>query len=423
MLFRSNVRLVGTNTGHVWSTSTGAPTLVNITNANMPLQPVSRAVIDPTNSAIGYVTFVGTGLPAKTQVWKTTNLTSAQPTWTAIGTGLPDASANAFVIDPINHNDLYIGTDRGVFNSPDGGTTWTQYGNGLPNVAVFDLAVQKKFGILRAATHGKGMYEIPLALPRLRNISTRAFVQTGDRVAIGGFIISGSGAKKVLIRAIGPSLTGIGIAGALVDPTLELHDSTQALIASNDNWKDSPDVAAIQATGIPPTNDAESAIIRTLNPGNYTAIIAGKNGGTGIGVIEVYDVDNTVEPKLGNIATRGFVQTGDNVLIGGFIVGGGAGVNTRVLVRGIGPSLGALVPTPLADPTLELHDGNGALLMSNDNWKSDQRTAIAATGLAPTNDAESAILAPAAPGNYTAILRGANNTTGTAVVEIYDLGP
>ena len=217
---------------------------------------------------------------------------------------------------------------------------------------------------------------------------------------------------------MGPSLN---VSSPLADPTLEVHGPNGSPII-NDNWRDTQE-AEIIATGIPPTNDAESAIIRTLNPGNYTAIIAGKNGGTGIGVIEVYDVDNTVEPKLGNIATRGFVQTGDNVLIGGFIVGGGAGVNTRVLVRGIGPSLGALVPTPLADPTLELHDGNGALLMSNDNWKSDQRTAIAATGLAPTNDAESAILAPAAPGNYTAILRGANNTLGTAVVEIYDLGP
>ena len=219
---------------------------------------------------------------------------TARDSITAIGTGLPDASANAFVIDPLNHNDLYIGTDRGVFNSPDGGTTWTQYGNGLPNVAVFDLAVQKKFGILRAATHGKGMFEIALALPRLRNISTRAFVQTGDRVAIGGFIISGSGAKKVLIRAIGPSLTGIGITGALVDPTLELHDSTQALIASNDNWKRRPDgssqQAEIEATGIPPTNDLESALLQTLPAGNYTAIVRGMNGTTGVGLVEAYNL-------------------------------------------------------------------------------------------------------------------------------------
>jgi hypothetical protein len=396
---------------------------VNVTDPAMPVQPVARAAIDPTDANVAYVSYVGSGFGGKNHVWKTTNLTDATPVWTAIGNGLPDVSANAFVIDPLNHKDLYVGTDRGVFNSPDGGTTWAPYGNGLPNVAVFDLAIQPKFGILRAATHGKGMYEISLGLARLRNISTRAFVQTGDRVEIGGFIITGSGTKRVLIRAIGPSLSGLGIGGTLADPTLELRNASNALITSNDNWTDSPDAAAIQATGIPPSNNFESAIIRTLNPGSYTAIVAGKNGGTGIGLVEIYDVDDTLEPKLANIATRGFVETGDNVVIGGFIVGGGTGVNTRVVVRGIGPSLAGTVPTPLADPTLELRDANAVLLQSNDDWRSNQETEISGTGLAPSNNAEAAILATVTPGNYTAILRGKNDTTGTAVVEIYDIGP
>jgi len=418
-----SVRLVGTNSGHVYTTNTGGP-LVDVTDPTMPTQPVARAVIDPSNANgdVAYVTFVGSGFGGAKHIWKTINLTAATPNWTATGTGLPDLSVNAFAINPNNPKDLYAGTDRGVYNSPDAGKTWSLYGNGLPNVAVFDLAIQKKFGILRAATHGKGMYEIALATERLQNISTRAFVQTGDRVAIGGFIITGSGPKNVLFRGIGPSLVSAGVSGVLADPTLELHDGTGALITSNDNWKDSQQ-AAIQATGIPPTNDLESAILATLNPGTYTVILAGKNSGTGVGLVEIYDLDTSIQPRLGNISTRGFVQTGDNVLIGGFIVGGGTGVNTRVVVRGIGPSLNNVVPSPLADPTLELHDGNGALLMSNDNWKDTQQAAIAATGLAPGNDAESAILATVTPGNYTAILRGKNNTTGTAVVEVYDIGP
>lgn len=258
---------------------------------------------------------------------------------------------------------------------------------------------------------------------QLLNISTRAQVLTGDRVLIGGFIITGSGAKKVLIRAIGPSLTRNGIAGALADPTLELRDSTGALITSNDNWKDSPDATAIKATGIPPTNTFESAILRDLSPGSYTAIVAGKNGGTGIGLVEIYDVDNAVEPKLGNIATRAFVQTGDNMLIGGFILGGNNN-SPRIALRGIGPSLSQFgVVNSLADPTLELHDSNGAVHISNDNWQDDpvSATQLTAFGLAPQNNFESGIFITLPPGQFTAILRDKNNTTGIGVVEVYNL--
>lgn len=192
---------------------------------------------------------------------------------------------------------------------------------------------------------------------------------------------------------------------------------------TNDNWQSTQE-AEIIATTIPPDNNFESAIVVTLDPGAYTAIVSGKNGGTGIGLVEAYDLDTTVG-QLANISTRGFVDTGDNALIGGFIVGGGStGVTASVLVRGIGPSLTALgVPGALANPTLELHNGAGNTLMTNDNRKDDQEAAITATQLAPTDESEAAILAALDPGNYTAIVRGQSNTTGVGLVEAYNLAP
>ena len=222
----------------------------------------------------------------------------------------------------------------------------------------------------------------------LGNISTRLRVETGDNVLIGGFIVTGTQPKKVIVRAIGPSLSSF-FPDALADPVLELRDSSGGLIRSNDNWR-SDQEAEIIATGIPPSDDLESAIVATLPANNsaYTAIVRGVNNGTGIGVVEAYDLDRTVDSKLANISTRGFVQTGDNVLIGGLIV---LGQNPlRVIVRAIGPSL--TIPGELADPTLELRDGNGALIASNDNWRSDQEAEIIATGIPPANDLESAIV-------------------------------
>ena len=239
----------------------------------------------------------------------------------------------------------------------------------------------------------------------------------GDNVLIGGFIVTGTQPKKVIVRAIGPSLASF-FPDALADPVLELRDSAGALIRSNDNWRNDQE-AEIIATGIPPSSDLESAIVATLpaNSSAYTAIVRGANNGTGIGVVEAYDLDRTVDSKLANISTRGFVQTGDNVLIGGLIV---LGQNPlRVIVRAIGPSLP--VPGALIDPTLELHDGNGALIASNDNWRSDQEAEIIATGIPPTNDLESAIVRNLMPGNYTAIVRGVNGGTGVALVEAYGL--
>jgi CSLREA domain-containing protein len=251
----------------------------------------------------------------------------------------------------------------------------------------------------------------------LGNISTRLRVETGDNVLIGGFIVTGTQPKRVIVRAIGPSLSSF-FPGALADPVLELRNSSGGLIASNDNWRSTQE-AEIIATGIPPSNDLESAIVATLPANNsaYTAIVRGVNNGTGIGVVEAYDLDRTVDSKLANISTRGFVQTGDNVLIGGLIVVGRDPL--RVIVRAIGPSLP--LPGALGDPTLELRDINGALIAANDNWRSDQEAEIIATTIPPTNDLESAIVRNLVPGNYTAIVRGVNGTTGIALVEAYGL--
>jgi plastocyanin len=263
------------------------------------------------------------------------------------------------------------------------------------------------------------------------NISTRLRVQTGENVMIGGFIITGSVPKKVIIRAIGPSLADAGVQDPLADPTLELHDANSTL-DTNDNWKTRSDgtsqQAEIEATTVPPKNDLESAILRTLPANNaaYTVIVSGKNGGTGVGVVEVYDLDQPADSRLANISTRGLVQTGGNVMIGGFILGGGSG-NMNVIVRAIGPSLTAAgIKGALADPTLELRDGNGALMRSNNDWKtrpdgSSQQAEIEATGVAPKNDLESAIAANLPPGTYTAIVAGTNSTTGVGVVEVYRL--
>jgi len=273
--------------------------------------------------------------------------------------------------------------------------------------------------------------------PRLGNISTRSFVQTGDNVMIGGFIVQGTGPKRVIIRAIGPELTQFGITNALANPTLELHNEAGAVIATNDDWQTtiiggiigSSQVGDIQNSGHAPTAPSESAIIADLPPGNYTAIVRGVNSTTGVALVEVYDLSPAASSSLGNISTRSFVQTSDNVMIGGFIVQGTG--PKRVIIRAIGPELAQFgITNPLANPTLELHNQAGALMASNDDWQttviggivtSSQVSDIQNSGHAPTAASESAIIANLQPGNYTAIVRGVNNTTGVALVEVYDL--
>ncbi len=259
----------------------------------------------------------------------------------------------------------------------------------------------------------------PVTAGQLLNISTRLRVLTGDNVLIGGFIILGPDPKEVIVRAIGPSLGIFGVPDFLANPILELHNPDGSIV-TNDNWKDDQE-AEIMATGLAPSDDLESAIVATLDPGAYTAIVRGVGGDTGVGLVEAYDLA-TAASTTANISTRGFVDTGDNVMIGGFIAGSGGGGDTTVLVRAIGPSLVAQgVPGALADPVLELHDGSGTTLTTNDNWKDTQQTEIEATGLQPTEDQESAILATLPPGAYTAIVRGAADTTGVGLVEVYHL--
>ncbi len=254
------------------------------------------------------------------------------------------------------------------------------------------------------------------------NISTRMRVETGDNVLIGGFIVTGSGEKNILVRAIGPSLAQFGVAGALSDPVLELHDATGALIATNDNWRTAQQDVII-ATGAAPTNDLDSALIATVQPGSFTAIVRGANNATGIALVEIYDLDGAnPTARLGNISTRGNVLTDDNVMIGGFIVRGD--IAKRMIVRVKGPTLslnGTALSGRLQDPMLELRDGNGALLAQNDNWRSSQQAEIEASSVAPTDDREPAIVSSLAPGNYTAIVRGSASSTGIGLVELYDL--
>lgn len=257
---------------------------------------------------------------------------------------------------------------------------------------------------------------------RLANISTRVAVGTGDSVLIGGFIVQGGSQKKVIMRALGPSLASGAhpVAGVLANPLLELHDGSGAVIATNDNWKETQ-AAEIQASGVPPPNDLESAIVARLNPGSYTGIVRGADGGAGVALVEIYDLD-TLNGRIANISTRGFIGTSDNAMIGGFIIGG---VQTKkVIVRALGPSLRS-GPTPVAgtisDPILEVHNGNGVILQTNDNWReSPNVTDISNSGLAPSNLTESAVLVTLAPGNYTAIVRGTYDT-GVGLVEVFDL--
>lgn len=248
-------------------------------------------------------------------------------------------------------------------------------------------------------------------------------VLTGDQVLIGGFIITGDAPKEVILRAIGPSLAEMDVANPLADPVLELHQGiggVDTVLATNDNWKDTQQ-AAIEATGLQPKNDLESAILRTLDPGSYTAIVSGKNDVTGVGLVEGYDLDAAANSQLANISTRGFVDTGANVLIGGFILGG-AGDSATVVVRAIGPALTQFgINGALPDPTLELHDINGTLVTSNDNWMDDPNAGDIPANLQPTEDLESAIIVSLPAGAYTAIVAGKDGVTGVGLVEVYKI--
>lgn len=334
-------------------------------------------------------------------------------------TGLTVSSDGSLWIGDSGGLKLRLPTDyRGV---------WWQspvFGTGFGRYVATDLSNSQKY-VFSSAKHAVAGFAFTPTTPTpetvLGNLSTRLHVDTGDNVLIGGFIVGGAEPKKVIVRALGPSLSNLGVTTPLANPTLELHGPS-GIIASNDDWVNSPDKQAIIDSTVAPTNDLESAIVATLRANNtaYTAIVRGVNGSTGIGVVEVYDISSQVEAKMVNISTRGFVNTGDNVLFGGMIV---VGPNSRkVIIRAIGPSLP--VENRLWDPTLELRDANGQVIEANDNWQdSPNKQAIIDSTIPPTNPYESAIVATL-PGNnatYTAVVRGANDTTGLAVVEVYSL--
>ena len=263
----------------------------------------------------------------------------------------------------------------------------------------------------------------PAGVTHAQNLSTRLRVETGNGVGVGGFIVTGTDPVPVLIRGIGPSLAKFGVPNPLADPVLELHGSGGFITITNNNWRDDQEQQIID-TGIPPTNDLESAIVATLPPGSYTAILKGLANGTGAGLVEIYDLSmGGGTSKLANISTRAFVSTGNDVVIGGFILGGGTDSDLLV-IRGIGPSLADFFPGEmvLADPRLELRDSDGAIVRANNDWQDDpsQAAIINGVNLAPTDPLESAIADTLAPGAYTAVLFGANNGTGLALVEVYD---
>lgn len=311
--------------------------------------------------------------------------------------------------------DAQTGTISGTF------TGSAAFGASAPNRPDLSGGIVSNVQLFASNSHGTSTLPLIffLAPTGAVNIATRIAVGINDNVLIAGFIITGNAPKKVVIRAIGPSLP---FPGALQDPTLKLHDAG-SLLGTNNNWRDTQE-SEINGTGIPPTDQRESAILAYLNPGNYTAVVRGANNATGIAVVEVYDLgtaslDSSSNAKLAQISTRGTVLTGDNVMIGGFIIKQEA---TKVIVRAIGPSLSAFgVDNALQDPTLELHDGSGATIMSNDDWRTTQEQQIIDTTVPPKDDRESAIVQTLSPGAYTAIVRGKGDKTGVALVEVYGL--
>jgi hypothetical protein len=335
----------------------------------------------------------------------------------------PGEGVGGVTVTVSNSNSYAVTANSGGYSVPvpgSGSYTVTFSGGSVPthqkNVSVVNAQNAKADYVVTgsAPTPTPTPTPTPGSAPTLANISTRAVVGTDENVLIGGFIVTGTQAKKVIIRGVGPSLP---LPGKMLDPILVLHDSSGAVMAANDNWGQNGNSQEIINSGIPPSNPSEPALLMSLSPGSYTAVLSGANQTTGTAVVEVYDLDSAANSKLANISTRAAVQTGDNVLIGGLIVIGQSAAD--VIVRAIGPSLP--LPGAMANPTLELRDANGSVLGFNDNWRTTQQTAIINTGVPPTHDAESAIVISFSPGSYTAIVRGANGTTGVAVVEVYQL--
>jgi hypothetical protein len=475
--------------GYGLGTGSNQSTWVNVTGSNavLPNRPILDVAFDPTTTTapIGYAAVGGFNANTPTtpghvfEVDCTTNCASF--TWSDKTGNLPDIPVDSIIANPKFPHQVFAGTDWGLYYTNDitaATPTWSRFENGLSHAMIWDMQYDRGFTTLSLWTRSRGAYvwplpsdpnatptpvptvtpgitptptatpsatptttpaptptttPIPTATPTATppaaaqtiNLSTRMRVQTDNNVGIGGFIVTGSVPKHLLLRAIGPSLTQFGVPDALADPVLELHGPGTFTTITDDNWRDDPaQEALIIASGIQPTDALESAIDATLAPGNYTAIVRGNNNTSGVALVEVYDLSPAVPAKLANISTRAFVSTGDNVVIAGFILDHNSGTD-RIAVRGIGPSLTAAgVPDALADPTLELRDNNGALLMTNNDWQDNpaQAAELTAAGLALTNDLESGIAMTLPPGLYTAVLAGLNNGAGIGLVEVYDRG-
>jgi hypothetical protein len=420
-----------------WSDGDTAPKIISIPLLNDPLVGPSKTftvtLSNPLNGALGAQTTATVTLTEPTPTPTPTPIATATPTPIATATPLPTATATpnstplptATPIPTVtatpaptatatpNSTPVPTATPSASPSSPPVSTpTPTPAASATPNASPAPTATPFP-STTPSATASPGSPPTPRPA-QFGNISTRVPVGTGEDVLIGGFIVTGTQPKKVMLRGIGPSLP---VSGALADPILELHDASGQTIVTNDNWRDSINRQEIIDSTIAPTNDSEAAILVTLPPAAYTAIVRGVNGTTGVALVEIYDLGMNANSQLANISTRASVQTGADILIGGFIVLGQQ--SGRIIVRAIGPSIP--VTGALADPILELHDGNGAQIAFNDNWRSNQEAEIIATTVPPANDAEAAIVTTLAPALYTAIVQGANGTTGVGLVEVYNL--
>ena len=333
--------------------------------------------------------------------------------------GFPD-SPSILTFEDVNGN--VIGSDTFDYNG-DGTLRWRGYTFSTPVKTITRTAKDEQEGFALDGLQATVASSPPSNPALLSNISTRGFVETGDNVIIGGIIINGSGPKKVLLRVLGPTLgqPPFNVPNAMANPTLELFQGNTS-ISSNDNWGDAVNHQAIQDSGLAPPNALEAAILINLDPGSYTAVARGASNTPGNAIFEAYDLDNAAGSRFANISTRGFVQTGDNIMIAGLTVRGSGSEN--VLIRALGPTLGEPpfnVPNSLPDPFLDLRDANGTRITANDDWKSTQQAQIEATGLAPAHDAEAAIVITLPAGSYTAIVTEVHSTVGNALVEVYGL--
>ena len=430
----------GTATVHVTANgnssndSATSPTFFTVTFSGNAGETLDQLILDLTNTRLVFDESVSSGFPFTV---------GSNPSGISVSHTLsPDNRILTLTFGNTFHpgQSISFGIDRdiGALSPPSGGNSAdllaaadikatvdssTILLGAFANVLGTGFTFADGYGLLNAQSAIESILgPLPGSSSVAANLSTRAITLTGDNVLIGGFIVQGPSSKNLIIRAIGPSLAGAGVAGPLADPNVELHNQNGAVIAFDDDWQDDPNQAtAIQNAGLAPGNPKESALAETLAPGPYTAIVRGTNQTTGVALVEIYDIDSQpAASQLVNISTRAPVQTGDNVMIGGFIITGSDPIN--VVIRGIGPSLTAYnVAGALPDPFLELHDGNGSLITSNDNWQQDslQAVQIQAAGLAPGNALESALFMTLNPGAYTAIVKGAQSTTGVGLVEVF----